>query len=147
MGALPTICFLENERLTEYTYDIEDPGTYGSDNNRLMYYTVTDVSDPENPDLLSTTWYYYDDQGNPTRIITEDESLQGQYTATRFKYDAARQVVAVLGETWTDQHTCQKLDYELVYVREFRYDGDPRARPVEGRTRKHPPTPRWFAFV
>ncbi len=50
--------------MTECTYDIGDPGAYGRDNNRLMFYTVTDVSGGGNV-LLSTTWYYYDRPEHP----------------------------------------------------------------------------------
>ncbi|MCC7292502.1 MAG: hypothetical protein IT449_10630 [Phycisphaerales bacterium] len=53
-----------------YTYDISAPTTYGSDNNRLMFYETYDTSGT--PWVrLSTTWCGYNPQGNATRIVAE----------------------------------------------------------------------------
>jgi len=48
----------------------------------------------------SPTWYYYDDKGNPTRIVTEDADYPDQYTATRFKYDQGRRVAGIAWVAW-----------------------------------------------
>ncbi|HNQ24869.1 MAG TPA: hypothetical protein PKK06_17450 [Phycisphaerae bacterium] len=48
----------EQVRTTEYHYDVESPGTYRSNNNRLMYAeTYDELQTPR--ELVSTTWYYY----------------------------------------------------------------------------------------
>jgi len=121
------------DRLTEYVYDVEDPSTYGSDNNRLQFYTVSDISG-QTPVLESTSWYYYDANGNPTRIVTELDASPDAFTAVRFVYDKGRRVAAVAGESWTAAGACtgqppQPNDYQRLYVREFRYEYDePRAK-------------------
>ena len=62
-----------NQIETVYHYDRENPLVYDSNNNRLEYHETFDTSDPQNPVLLSTTWYYYNELGNVTRV---DESAR-----------------------------------------------------------------------
>ena len=50
--------------------------------------------------MLSTTWYYYNDLGNVTRVVTNAEGSD-VYDATRFGYARNQAAVSfVLGETW-----------------------------------------------
>ena len=66
---------------TVYTYDVDDPATYGSFNNRLMFYKTYETCRVFEDDgyegscgtqeQVSTTWYYYNNEGNVTNIITE----------------------------------------------------------------------------
>ena len=113
-----------NDVLSEYTYDIDDPTTYGSANNRLMLTETFDTSGQE-PVLDSTTWYYYSVYGNVTRTVT-NEAGTDDYTATRFVYATNGQAVwYVMGESWEwdgdDEHAVTA--YDIAYLREFRYDG------------------------
>jgi RHS repeat-associated protein len=80
--------------------------------------------------LLATTWYYYNESGNPTRIVTKPEAST-QYSATRFEYAKnGETVMYVLGETWeadgADPDNCPE-NYDITFAREFRYDSG-RAR-------------------
>ena len=59
-------------RQIAYTYDIDDVAKYGSANNRLMFYKTFNASGG-GPTLESTTYYYYSDLGNVTRVVTETE--------------------------------------------------------------------------
>ncbi|MCH8253393.1 MAG: hypothetical protein IID36_13175 [Planctomycetes bacterium] len=95
-----------NDLLVEYEYDYTDPATYGSDNNRLMFYETFDTSGPQNV-LLETTWYFYNAAGNPTRIVTSAAG-SNDYSATLFSYARNGSTVSfVLGETWTDTGACR----------------------------------------
>jgi len=62
-----------SQRRTVYHYDIDDPGVYGSNNNRLMYYEEFDTA-PDPDELLSTTRYYHRPNGNVHRVVTQDEN-------------------------------------------------------------------------
>ncbi len=134
-----------------YVYDIDDPVTYGSDNNRLMkmerYHIDTSGGSSSSsfggptpggagggplaagggggPTLLSTTYYYYSNEGNVTRVVTNQAGTD-QYSATRFVYALnGRAVTFVTGETWDwngNPSFCPTL-YDITYAREFRYDG------------------------
>ncbi|MCC7292499.1 MAG: hypothetical protein IT449_10615 [Phycisphaerales bacterium] len=104
-----------------YTYDISAPTTYGSDNNRLMFYETYDTSGT--PWVhLSTTWYSYNAQGNATRIVTESAATPADpVQATRFVYNHSQQVSYIVGEQWYSGNTdCNT--YTITYAREFRYD-------------------------
>jgi RHS repeat-associated protein len=119
-----------------YTYDYEDPLTYGSDNNRLEKYTTCrrmgEMMGPMGPMApggggggpctpLSTTYYYYNEVGNVTNVVTDKANpLIGEprYQATRLEYAAnGRAVTYALGETWGNEQ-----QHEITYAREFRYD-------------------------
>jgi len=120
-----------NERLTEYHYDLEDPESYESKNNRLMYYDVFDTSN-QSSTLESTTYYYYNASGNPTRIVTRPASGNSR-TATRFGYAKNGQTVSyVVGESWTDNGTNCPTGYTVSFVNEYRYDSG-RARYLSRR--------------
>ncbi|MGB2984446.1 MAG: RHS repeat-associated core domain-containing protein [Phycisphaerae bacterium] len=72
--------------------------------------------------LLSTTWYYYNGDGNVTEVFTVKENPEPgepQSSLTRFTYDINGQTVTyVLGETWGNGQ-----DYNITYARQFRCDG------------------------
>ncbi len=113
-------------------YDQEhatEPHVYESDNNRLMYYETFDTTGGPGADvLLSTTWYYYSEGGNPTRIVTVEADSPDHYEATRFGYALnGTAVTYILGEQWDDAdpdpEVYQIVDYAITYAREFRYDG------------------------
>jgi len=106
--------------LIQYVYDIDNPTTYGSDNNRLMYYLTWDTSGQQSV-LISTKYYTWDSEGRADRVITELETAVGHYTADRFVYDRAGRVNYILGESW-DQDDCNTQNYTVTYAREFRYD-------------------------
>jgi hypothetical protein len=118
-----------NETEVTYHFDYEDPAVYGSDNNRLMYYdTVSTANQMSTP--ISSTFYYYNESGNVTRVVTKQVSLS-IYTSTRLEYAKNGQTVAyVLGELWQadggDPDSCPD-NFQMNYAREFRYDSG-RAR-------------------
>ncbi|MBU0718149.1 MAG: hypothetical protein KJ749_07880, partial [Planctomycetes bacterium] len=103
----------------EYEYDHEDPGTYGTDNHRLMKYEV--VHDYFGP--ISTVYYYYNPVGNVERVVTEvvdPEPGEPKYSATRMVYAINGTAVSyVMGEVWEADGS----GYDITYGREFRYDG------------------------
>ena len=79
--------------------------------------------------LSSTTYYYYNDHGNVTRVVTEPaepESGLRHYTATWLKYATNGQAVTfVVGEEWdayAGSPGCPE-NYTITYAREFWYDG------------------------
>jgi len=77
---------------TRYEYDIDDVPLYGTATNRLMKYAVYDSPGPGET-LVSTTYYYYSDSGNPWRIVTETEDPepgQPRFSVTFRKYTAKR---------------------------------------------------------
>ena len=80
---------------------------------------------PTGPVLYSTTWYYYNEAGNVTRVATqrEDRDLGDPlFTATRFDYAKnGRTVTYVLGEEWNENIFGDLVSTET-YAREFRYD-------------------------
>ncbi len=57
-----------------YTYDVDNPPLCGTRGNRLMKYTIDDPQDV----LVETVWYYYDADGNVTRIVRKRD-LDGYY--------------------------------------------------------------------
>ncbi len=68
--------FLEHR----YEYDTADPVLYGSANNRLMKIETWDISgrDLFLPDVhTETKWYYYNEAGNVTRVVSGPTSLGG----------------------------------------------------------------------
>ena len=119
--------------ISEALFDLEDPATYGSANNRLMYYETFDTSGGY--DLASTTWYYYNDVGNVTRVVTHEEGTQ-DYSATRLGYAVNGQaVVFMVNETWQwdGESSCDVPGtYDITHAREFRYEG-PRQRYLNRR--------------
>jgi len=121
-----------NDLRTEYHYDLARSGTYQSNNNRLEYYEVYDTSGQAQT-LLSTTWYYYTrewdptyaDIGNVTRIVTKPEAST-QYSGVRFGYAKNdRALTFAVGETWEwDENPLHcPTNYNVEWAREFRYDG------------------------
>ena len=115
------------ERLIYYTYDINDVATYGSANNRLMFYVTYNTSG-QSSTLESTTYYYYNDQGNVTRVVTDKEGTgpgERRFDSTSLVYATnGRAVRYVLGESWDESppETCDD-NHDVHYAREFRYDG------------------------
>jgi len=86
-----------------YTYDVDDPGTYGSCSNRLMKYVIDDAYDTED----ETVWYTYDLNGNVTRVIRKYDNSD-QYRSTWMTYDSSGKVHYVIGETWNDDGLDEK---------------------------------------
>ncbi|UCE61790.1 MAG: hypothetical protein JSU63_08585, partial [Phycisphaerales bacterium] len=90
--------------------------------NRLMYYEVYDT-DPDPDELVSTTWYYYNDWGNVTRVVTNEDGTTA-YSAARMAYAAnGRAVTYAIGEDWTWDGENDPANYNIDYAQEFRYDG------------------------
>jgi len=116
---------LLNDTEVRYEYDINDVPTYDTANNRLTKYELYDSPGPGET-LVSTTYYYYNDSGNPWRIVTETEDPepgQPRFSATFFKYAVNGQAVSyAVGETWNNEGS-GITDYTRTYAREFRYDG------------------------
>lgn len=117
-----------NGRLDVYTYDLDDPATYQTENNRLMFVESFDTGGG-GQDPLSTTYYYYNDVGSVERILTRSAS-QNEVTATRLHY-AENQVAVtyILGERWDwdgVEGSCP-TNYSVDYAREY-YSDSPRQR-------------------
>jgi RHS repeat-associated protein len=104
-------------RTTTYTYDVSDPLFYGSKNNRLVKFTISQTGGP----LLETVWYAYDANGNVTRKIRNPAGTNS-YTAALLVYNSSKQVEYVIGEQWSGSGDCQTL-YSRTYAWRFRYDG------------------------
>ncbi len=128
--------------------DPQNPMQYDSFNNRLMFYETLEFSPtviffgamtqgsgptaqgsgPMAPGfggpietLLSTTYYYYNEEGNVTRVVTNEDGTN-QYEATRLGYARNGQAVTYgLGETW-DHNGTFITNHTVTYAREFRYD-------------------------
>ena len=110
-----------------YTYDLDDPATCQTENNRLMFVESFDIGGG-GQDPLSTTYYYYNDVGNVERILTRSESLN-EVTVTRLHYAANGVAVAfIAGERWDDgtEDSCP-TNYAVDFAEEYYYDG-PRQR-------------------
>jgi len=101
--------------------DPEDPiQPYQSRNNRLMSYQTFDAGG-----LDSTTYYYYNDCGNVTRVVTHEEGTH-DYSSTWLQYARNGSTVTyVLGESWlwTGNSESDPTSYTVRYAHEFRYDG------------------------
>ena len=113
-----------NEIDVRYHYDLEYPGAYASANNRLMYYETFDTSGGGQV-LESTTYCFYNSSGNVTRVVTNQEG-SNEYEATLLGYARNESTVTfVLGERWDwdDDPAHDPTGYDIVYAREFRYDG------------------------
>src|SRR5690606_13609232 len=66
------------ERMTVYSYDVDcDPATldYPTHHNRLLWYELYDISDPNAAALLRTVRYTYSDTGQASNITVTDEVL------------------------------------------------------------------------
>lgn len=135
---------LENNRRVSYSYDISDPGTYESDNNRLAY---AETSVNSTSALLHTTWYYYNDAGNARYVVTDEdfggmmmmsfgggenpcvdplECDEGEtlYTATRLEYARNNQtLVYAIGEQFCWDGESSATSRRITWAREFRHDG------------------------
>ena len=115
---------LLNDTEVRYDYDINDVPTHDTANNRLMKYALYDSPGP-NETLVSTTYYYYNDSGNPWRIVSETEDPepgQPRFSATFLKYAVNGQTVSyAVGETWNNGGS-GITEYTRTYAREFRYD-------------------------
>ncbi len=119
-----------NEVETVYHYDVEDEAqyVYGSANNRLMYFETFDTS-AYGHELVSTTYYYYNDYGNITRKVTQlanPEPGEREYHATYLKYATNGQAVTyLLGEEWdwNGNPYSEVYNYTVTFAREFWYDG------------------------
>ena len=121
-----------------YHYDLENPATYGSKNNRLMFYKEFDTTQPGAPGdpgaLLSTTWYYYfygedgKNSGSVERVVTK-RVASATYESTFFAYAKnGRTVTHVVGEQWNDDgltacFPLQTHGYINTFGWEYRYDG------------------------
>ena len=75
---IPGQLFEARASRTKYTYDVHvdyEALDYPTYHNRLLYYTVTDISDqnPENWELLRTVSYTYYITGQASNITIKDE--------------------------------------------------------------------------
>ncbi len=119
-----------NEVETVYHHDVEDEAdyVYGSANNRLMYFETFDTS-AHGHELVSTTYYYYNDYGNITRKVTRlanPEPGEREYQATYLRYATNGQAVTyLLGEEWdwNGNPLAEVTNYAVTFGREFWYDG------------------------
>ncbi|MFQ5464116.1 MAG: hypothetical protein ACE5E5_16000, partial [Phycisphaerae bacterium] len=119
-------------RVACYTYDVDDSGvTYGTANNRLEFYVeyvgeATDCDVPGSAVVLGTKYYFYTDAGNVSRVVTKPETPgpgDPELTAVRFDYASNGEAVAyVVGEQWDENASGNAENYDVSFVREFRYD-------------------------
>jgi len=85
----------------------------------------------ETRELLRTKWYYYNDDGNVTRVVTAEGTVLGYpnvhaYSATRMAYAKnQRTVVYAVGEKWNIEATNPDwlTGYVRTYAFQYRYDG------------------------
>ena len=105
--------------------------------NRLLYYTVTDISDqnPENWELLRTVSYTYYITGQASNITIKDEdpdpdpvsgpdAAYDVYQDLALYYEKHGSLRIALWDSWevVDQYGTI-TDYDQDHAREFRYDG------------------------
>ncbi|MGB2987711.1 MAG: hypothetical protein WBE26_17735, partial [Phycisphaerae bacterium] len=92
------------------------------DTTAWLRQTVPHARAPSAATLLSTTWYYYNSDGNVTEVFTVKENPEPgepHSSLTRFTYAMnGRAVTYVVGETWD-----YGQEHDITYAREFRYDG------------------------
>jgi len=127
-----------NGRVTDYTYDVSSPGTYGSQGNRLMSSVTTRQSDQV---VLERRWYCYDLIGNPElviREIAEDEDELGHqwFRGTRLYYTKDGHLWLSRAEQWQYQdgegydcgagvppEGCSPVNCTAYAAMEYRYQG------------------------
>ncbi len=113
---------------TDYHHDLEDPGTYQTENNRLMYYEVFDISGA--PFLLERVDYEYelDDSpwaGNVTRI-TRKIVVDPVFYGTCLTYMRNGQLWIVTERTWEEDELGVPFNEQTVSITEFRGSGRSR---------------------
>lgn len=125
-------------RRTEYHYDLEDPATYGTMDNRLMYYEEFDITDPQTPQIVQRVKYYYQNAqwaaGNPTLIVRqlfEGETHEATiYIGTSLKYNKQGELWFTIEQTWAvnEQGDPDCESHQVLRITEFKGSG--RARHV-----------------
>jgi len=96
--------------------------------------------------LVATKWYYYNDDGNVTRVVTAEGTVLGPpnvhaYSAVRMAYAKNQRTVAyAVGETWkwNGEPLAEPTNYVITYAYQYRYDG---ARERYLKRRLQTPTP------
>jgi len=79
--------------------------------------------------LVATKWYYYNDDGNVTRVVTAEGTVLGYpsvhaYSAVRMAYAKNQRAVAyAVGETWKWNSATDPTDYDVTYAFQYLYDG------------------------
>jgi hypothetical protein len=133
---------------TTYHYDLESPETYRTKKNRLMYYEVKDITDPERPSWLETVYYEYwgaeESQGNPTlgvRKVPEANPCGGpaeKFYGAALDYNHQGELWFVTQQSWQADETGDCAGQEVQRVTEFKGSG--RARYL---TRERDPATPW----
>jgi len=108
---------------TIYHYDVEDPQTYGSLNNRLMYYEVFEMSGLPMP-RVERVDYQYDanvtagQNGSPTFIVRKRDD-QDFYRGTTLQYQKDGTLFFVIEQEWPDDD--QYCEFrEVLSITEYR---------------------------
>ena len=120
-----------NARRTVYYYDVGEPSTYQTRNNRLMYYETFDLSDPQTPALRERVFYEYSEdvqagrQGNPTTIVWETPQPSGPaaFRAIDLQYNHSGELWLAIRRRWSGGEDCAEV---IDGITEFRGSG--RAR-------------------
>jgi RHS repeat-associated protein len=117
------------ETTTTYHYDVQEPTTYLTNNNRLMWYEVKDGGD----ELIETVSYFYGDAGaaagNPTLIVRKPAG-EDTYYGTTLQYNRQGELWFAIQQTWDDDGQgnpdCRSQSHEVQRITEFHGSG--RAR-------------------
>ncbi len=115
----------------EYHYDVADPSTYQTRNNRLMYYETFDISDPQTPALLERVYYEYSEdvqagrQGSPTTIVWETPQPSGPaaFRAIDLQYNHSGELWLAIRRHWSGTEGCEEV---IDGITEFRGSGRTR---------------------
>jgi RHS repeat-associated protein len=122
---------------TVYTYDVQEPETYGSQGNRLVkteFYEGT----PESGSPVGNQYYYlYDKGGRVNYVVAKELPISGpsgpegpQYTGTQIFYNTQGLIWAAWKMRWhltPDGQSVDESTIEYLAVMEYRYES-PRSR-------------------
>ncbi|MCK6485536.1 MAG: RHS repeat-associated core domain-containing protein [Phycisphaerae bacterium] len=112
-----------NNVTTVYHYDIEDQETYGTRNNRLMWYAVS-----QNGEEIEKVYYAYHAGGHADQIIRKAAG-DATYYRTYFLYDKQGRTWMAVRDQWQlDGQTGEPVNAERTWAREFRHGGSGRQR-------------------
>ncbi len=114
---------------TVYHYDVDDPATYESRNNRLMYYEVFDG--PTLVERVDYEYYAVEDgaQGHPSRVVRkrEDETF---YRGVSLDYNKQGEIWFASEQTWErvwdEELGWMCINKQLLGITEYRGNGRSR---------------------
>ncbi|MCK6486076.1 MAG: hypothetical protein L6R00_18275 [Phycisphaerae bacterium] len=112
-----------NNVTTVYHYDVQDQEAYGTRNNRLMWYEVS-----QDGQEVEKVYYAYHAGGHADQIIRKAAG-DATYYRTYFLYDKQGRTWMAVNDQWQlDGQTGEPVNAQRTWAREFRYAGSGRQR-------------------